>query len=159
MDLSSNRKFVLLALADKINGKNPERGCWPSVASLVSMTGLSDRTVQKALNELEEAGHLTRKKRSGSSSIYHLQLLDPRSSFGGEARPQKGRGSPSSPEAASPHPRSAFGGASEAPSPKPEKTRKETTNAPSTQHGSARSIGEQLKLSPISIVRDALRRS
>lgn len=46
---------MLVSLADQANDHGV---CWPSIASLVRRTSLSERTVQRALRELEQAGFL-----------------------------------------------------------------------------------------------------
>lgn len=46
----SSKRFVLLALADRADD---DGYCWPGVQNLVEKTGLSERTVQRALKDLE----------------------------------------------------------------------------------------------------------
>lgn len=60
-------RLVLLALADAANDAGR---CWPSVLTLCSKTGLSERTVQRCLAELESLGWLNRGLRDGHSSMY-----------------------------------------------------------------------------------------
>lgn len=47
-------KLVLLAIADH----QGEQGAWPSIATLARMVGMSDRTVQRYILELEKLGEL-----------------------------------------------------------------------------------------------------
>jgi len=53
--LSSTAKFVLLALANHAddNGK-----CWPSQQKLSEATGFNERTIRRALAELEQGGYI-----------------------------------------------------------------------------------------------------
>jgi len=51
---NSTRKFVLMALADRWNSDTGV--CWPSVGWICEFTELSERTVRRALRELEEQG-------------------------------------------------------------------------------------------------------
>jgi DNA-binding transcriptional ArsR family regulator len=60
-------KLVLLRLADAASSdddKDGEVSCWPRVASLVSATGLSERTVRTKLGVLSERGLLTIERRT-----------------------------------------------------------------------------------------------
>ena len=74
--ISATDKVVLLALADYAN----EHGlCWPSISSLVQRAHVGERTVQRALQSLEDAGFITRERRkrengSDTSNIYRLCL-------------------------------------------------------------------------------------
>lgn len=54
-------RYVLLALVERANTKGE---CWPSVATLASMTGLAEKTVRRHLHELEAAGAIERHRRS-----------------------------------------------------------------------------------------------
>jgi DNA-binding transcriptional ArsR family regulator len=64
---SATRKFVLMAIADYAD----EHGkAYPSVARLAEDTELSDRSVQRALKDLEEAG-LLRIEHPDGSNPYH----------------------------------------------------------------------------------------
>lgn len=67
IDLPDSQKIVLLALADCAND---EGHCWPSMASLAKKCSKSERTVQGAMNALEEAGHITRAQRPGRGCEY-----------------------------------------------------------------------------------------
>ena len=48
--------------------------CYPSVRTLQEMTGHSVRTIRAALNDLEEMGFITRAARTGTSTVYTLQI-------------------------------------------------------------------------------------
>jgi hypothetical protein len=79
-------KLVLLALADFAD----EVGhCWPGMARLVEMTGLSERAVRANLRALEDAGTIktTRGDGRGHTSRYALQI---------NAAPERGREMPGS---------------------------------------------------------------
>ena len=65
--LPVSQKIILISLADQANDHGY---CWPSVATLERRTGLSTRAIYKNLADLEQAGHITRKHRSGHSTIY-----------------------------------------------------------------------------------------
>jgi hypothetical protein len=82
LDLPPTDKFVLIAIADRVNDK---RGgvAWPSIPRLVAMTGYDRRTVQKALRRLQDSGHLevVEKARGRRSARYRIRR-------GGAAPPQ-----------------------------------------------------------------------
>ena len=67
LDISSTHKLVLLALADNAND---EGMCWPSMATIVAKTSLSDRCIQEAIRALEVTGMLSIHERSGRSNYY-----------------------------------------------------------------------------------------
>lgn len=58
-------RFVLLAIADSANDEGTD--AWPSLARLVQKTGLSERTVRRAIRACEELGELRteQEKRKG----------------------------------------------------------------------------------------------
>jgi DNA-binding transcriptional MocR family regulator len=56
----------LLSFADRA-GK-----CWPSLRRLAETVGMSLTRVQRAIAEMEVAGHLTRRRRFGSSTVYRI---------------------------------------------------------------------------------------
>lgn len=67
--------LVLLALADHINSDHPERGCWPSVATLARRTRFSKRHVRRCLRELEGLGEITTvKEPKHRTHVYRLHL-------------------------------------------------------------------------------------
>ncbi len=64
-----SRKAVLISLADQAND---EGICWPAVATLAGRTCLDERTVQRAIQDLQDEGHLSVQMRTGRSTIYRL---------------------------------------------------------------------------------------
>jgi len=70
LDLPPGEKLVLLALADQANDEG--RQCWPAVSTIAHKSGQGERTVRRALSDLEAKGHLTRGHRDGASTQYHV---------------------------------------------------------------------------------------
>ena len=68
LDLPPGEKLVLLALADQANDEGTH--CWPSVATIAKRSGQNERTVRRALRNLETKGHLTCNERRGTSTNY-----------------------------------------------------------------------------------------
>lgn len=64
---SSNNKLVLLVLA---NYTNDQGRCWPSIATLTKKTELSERTVQRALAQLQRGGFLEVIHMPGHSNVF-----------------------------------------------------------------------------------------
>jgi len=62
--LPPNEYLLMIILANRCD-KNWQ--CFPSQAWLAERTGLSLRTVKRAMQELEKAGHISRKKRSSAA--------------------------------------------------------------------------------------------
>jgi DNA-binding MarR family transcriptional regulator len=56
----------LLSFADR-SGR-----CWPSLRRIAEVVGMSLSRVQRAIIEMEKAGHLTRRRRFGNSCVYRL---------------------------------------------------------------------------------------
>lgn len=83
--MPSAQKAVLLALGWHADD---EGTCWPSIARLVTVTCLSERTVQGALKCLEAEGWITRKMATGRSTRYRVIPRDD------PAPPQRLRGYP-----------------------------------------------------------------
>lgn len=69
LELSPTQKLVLISLADQAND---EGVCWPSIASLIRRTCLSERAVRNALRALEDAQLLRTNARDGTSNWYTL---------------------------------------------------------------------------------------
>lgn len=66
-----------LALA-ALGGHTDTTGrCWPSIAKLMECSGLRERTVQRALKRLEEAGYLQIERREGRSTVYRVLFDTP----------------------------------------------------------------------------------
>lgn len=62
-------KFVLVTLCDMASD---EGVCYPSVATLARKCSMSERTIQGHINSLENDGALSRKFRSGTSTVYYI---------------------------------------------------------------------------------------
>src|SRR6185312_8820100 len=60
-------KLVRLALADNAND---EGLCWPRVQTLTEKCGMDERTVQRVIQRLQTAGHVTITPRAGRSNYY-----------------------------------------------------------------------------------------
>jgi hypothetical protein len=105
--VTPTQKLVLLALADCHHEKTGK--CNPSIRYLMSMTGLSDRSIQRSIAELCNANIVTIQRFVGAKTGYHLSTFEhpnPRTTFAPEA------GSPPNvchptPERLSPHPRTS----------------------------------------------------
>ena len=69
IELCPSSKLVLVCLADMASPRNHDM-CWPSISRITRRTGLTDRTVQVHLNNLEKGEHITRIPRSGKSTKY-----------------------------------------------------------------------------------------
>lgn len=74
--ISATDKVVLLALADHANDRGE---CWPSVSLLMQRAYVGERTVQRALQSLENGGFIIRERRqrengSDTSNLYRLML-------------------------------------------------------------------------------------
>jgi DNA-binding transcriptional MocR family regulator len=65
--LTPPQKFVLLLLA---NNANDEGMAYPSITRLARYSNLGERTVQRAITALADAGCLTIRARPGRSSVY-----------------------------------------------------------------------------------------
>lgn len=72
LQLSATQKLVLVSLADQ---SNDEGVCWPSIASLMRRTCLSERAVRNALRALEDVRLLRTNARDGSSNWYTVTPL------------------------------------------------------------------------------------
>lgn len=64
-----------------INRSDREGTCFPGVKTIAKECNISTRTVQRALNDLEEAGFLVRESRfheqgGQRSNLYYLQVLE-----------------------------------------------------------------------------------
>lgn len=70
VDLTPTEQLVAQRLAwhaDDAAGK-----CWPGIATLCAKTGLSERGVQKAIQSLKAAGHITREEARGLGVVYFV---------------------------------------------------------------------------------------
>ena len=76
-DLSQRATLVIFYL---INRADIENTCFPSVRTIAKECNISTRTVQRALNDLEEAGFVIRESRfheqgGQRSNVYHLNEM------------------------------------------------------------------------------------
>lgn len=154
-NLAPAQRFVLVTLAAHVNHKRPDKGAWPSVATLARETGYSDRSVQKALRALEADGHISRLPPVGRSNrfLVHPQTVRHLTGLEQSTRPPAG---PNSSELASPQPRRSFTPNPEGASPKQEETKKEKGRLSDAWRGGARSIGEVLSTSANDVCRKAI---
>lgn len=67
-------KFVLLAIAD--NAWDDGSNAWPSVSTISRKTGLSIRTVQRCIQNLQDLGELSAFDRPGHSNLYRVVMSD-----------------------------------------------------------------------------------
>ena len=106
--VTPTQKLVLLALADCHHEKTGK--CNPSIRYLMSMTGLSDRAIQRSIAELCNANLVTIQRFVGAKTGYHLSTFEhpnPRTTFAPEAGSPPNHVHPS-PEGGSPLPRTTF---------------------------------------------------
>lgn len=94
-DVKETALLVLLSIADHAGDDDPV--AWPSVKRLAQRTRCDERTIQRALVTLEEAGWLTRTMRPGHSTMYRIHRP------GGDTAVTPDKLSP--PTQVSPHPR------------------------------------------------------
>ena len=67
------QKMVLVVIADRSNDKG--EGCWYSVATIATKSGMSPRAIQVQIQKLAAVGYLRRQERPGRSCHWHV---DPR---------------------------------------------------------------------------------
>lgn len=72
-NIKSTEKFVLLALADWSNDNGL---CWPSINTIAKKCSLTGRTVQNAINKLEEKNLLKREIIVGKGTKYWLTISE-----------------------------------------------------------------------------------
>jgi DNA-binding transcriptional MocR family regulator len=69
-----------------VNRSSRELTCFPAIPTMARETGLSERTVQRALKELCEEGYISRRQRfrknGGQSSNLYVLLFPPQVSPG-----------------------------------------------------------------------------
>jgi len=73
-ELPSRARAVYMYLRDRADS---EGKCWPGIKTIAGELGLSTRTVQRALDDLEDAGLIVKKQRrrkngSLTSNLYRL---------------------------------------------------------------------------------------
>lgn len=71
LKMTPTQKSVLISLADNASD---EGVCWPSIKTICKRTCLSERSVQRAINWLEEQGVLIRDLRYKRSTVYEFDL-------------------------------------------------------------------------------------
>ena len=69
LPLSPTEKLVILALADCAND---EGECWPSIATIARKSNLGERSVQRSIQALKDAGHLSRHEVAGKGCRYTI---------------------------------------------------------------------------------------
>lgn len=72
-DLPKNDRLVLIAIAAHANR---EGGAWPSVATIAQYVGVSERTVQRALARLVQAGRLLVRRVAGIATRVYRIVID-----------------------------------------------------------------------------------
>jgi hypothetical protein len=72
--VTAPEQSVLLTLAVMAND---DRQCWPGIAGIIARTKLSERTVQRSLQGLKDAGHLSWVDKPGRGRVY---VIHPRHS-------------------------------------------------------------------------------
>lgn len=156
-NLHSTHKFVFVALVSFLSEDDPDKGCWPSVRTLMRLTSLSDRTIHLALKRLEQAGYILRIKRPGWPSKYQVYSSNLRSSFGGGPSRPKRKTAPPTGEGPSLPPRTDFASTPEGRSHDQSVSKREKSDAPALgkpkRAGKARSIGEHLQRSESEIAK------
>lgn len=68
-DLNSHEKLLALAIGKRFNWEE-RRDCWPSNATLSSMTGMSIKTITRSKKTLVAKGWITSTRRYDSTNIY-----------------------------------------------------------------------------------------
>lgn len=104
-NVPTSQKIVLLSMADRAG---EDFRCWPSIKRLCLDTGLSERTVQQAVCDLEKHGLIRRDMRSGRATIYFLIGVQRREDTPANAAPPQNLPTATTavtPANAAPHPR------------------------------------------------------
>jgi predicted transcriptional regulator len=70
-DLPHRAKAVYIYLCDRMNG---ERQCWYAVKTIAADLGLSRSTIKRALNDLERADLLEKRRRYRENGSYTSNL-------------------------------------------------------------------------------------
>lgn len=73
-DFAPHEKLVMLALADHADELNE---CFPSIARLVRMTGMSERGVQQVIRRLEQRGFIVTRSNAGRKGSNRFRLCLP----------------------------------------------------------------------------------
>lgn len=61
--LTTTERFVLVGMANH----DGDGGCWPAIATLARYTGITERSVQRAIGRLETLGYVTRQIGEGGT--------------------------------------------------------------------------------------------
>lgn len=77
-DLPATDRLVLLSVADHADERDE---CYPSIGRLVDRTGLTDRSIQKAIKRLCEGGYLAVESGGGRNRTNLFRVLKPRTTF------------------------------------------------------------------------------
>jgi hypothetical protein len=79
--LKSSAKFVLVAMADCVNGQGGQMTCWPTVAHLCTLTALDRKTVIDGLHRLRDSGWIrdTGERRGATGQVPVYELKTPES--------------------------------------------------------------------------------
>lgn len=87
----SSAKFVLVAMADRVNADGSEMTCWPSNLDLSRRTGQDTKTVEAGLRRLREHGFIedTGERRGNTGQVIVYRLKNPE--FGGVGFGQTGQ--------------------------------------------------------------------
>lgn len=141
-NLKPTPRLVLLALADHVNAKRPQSGCWPSIDRLCRRTGLAERTIQSALKDLEKSGHISRKRRKNKTTLYFVHTQKPEASVAEDLSCDSRSRALFAPAAAARHPRSKESPTPAAAAPKSETIKNEPRPSRSQRRLAAQSIGE-----------------
>lgn len=70
-DLDGSSLLLMLAIADMANDDGL---CWPGIKHLANKVRLKERQTINLINELEEKGYLTRKRRQSTSNVYQIEM-------------------------------------------------------------------------------------
>lgn len=92
--LSCQEKAVLVSLVSHLNSKRNGTEVWPSLDRLARLAGLGERTVRRAMRQLEQLGIIKTRTDTGRSNVYsiHVEVIH-RLAYPG----QSGRGSDTDP--------------------------------------------------------------
>ena len=69
LQMPAGQKFVLVALCDQASDAGD---CYPSISTIAMRCSMGERTVQRHIKDLEDAGYLERIERIGRSTIYRI---------------------------------------------------------------------------------------
>lgn len=91
----SSAKFVLVAMANCVNGDAAEMLCWPSTQRLADATAQDRKTVMDNVRRLREAGYIedtkVRKGATGQVAVYRLKTPENGTVKASERKPELSR--------------------------------------------------------------------